>query len=846
MFRVQGFRSYVPLLLLFLMASTTTSAGYGRAAVEDELRPESDRARDADRKPAEVLDFFGIEPGMRVVDLQATRGYYTELLSAVVGPEGKVYAHNNSFVLNRFAEKPLAERIERLKTAGRTNIERIDAELDELGLPDDLDVAFFVRFYHDLFWLPTPDGDKADRGTFLAQIFAALKPGGVFGVIDHHAEAGSGDRDALDPREGLHRIDVELVKKEILAAGFVLDAESDLLANPEDTRDWNIFVDNGTKRDKTDRFVLRFVKPEPGKAFLPPQLSWEGRSRELIVSADDPWITPSERTGLTETPRYDETMAWLARLVEASPRLHWLSLGNSAEGREIRMVVASSSGAKTAGELRVNGKPTLLAHAGIHAGEIDGKDAGLMLLRDMTVGKRKTALLDDANFLFIPILNVDGHERFSAYSRMNQRGPREMGWRNNRRNLNLNRDFAKLETEELGALAAMIREWQPDLYLDLHVTDGADYQYDITFGYNGRHAWSPNIARWLDDVLTPAIQRDLTRMGHVPGPLVLPIDHSNMQGGNIVWTTGPRFSNGWGDLRHLPTVLVENHSLKPYDQRVLGTYLFLETALKTLAADGDELRRATAADRAARNEEVALGWQFNRAAGSTTYAFKGVRFETYPSAITGQPNLRWTGEKTDLEIPFFEMSQATTSVRRPARYYVPAAWSPIVETLERQGIRVERLGETSTIEVERYRLPDATLDADASPFEGRTLYKPGVPVVEHVNVELRAGSFVVSTDQALGMLAVVLLEPQAPDSLFQWGYFSEILQRTEYFEDYVMEPMAQAMLDADPALRADFAAKLEADTVFADDAQARLRWFYEKTPFYDEEYRVYPVYRSLD
>lgn len=235
------------------------------AAVQDELRPEEDRARDADRHPAEVLAFFGIDEGMRVVDLQATGGYYTELLSSIVGPTGTVYAQNNAFVLGRFAEAPLSERLSRLAEAGRANVQRIDAELDELELPRDLDAALFVRFYHDLFWLPTPDGDKADRAEFLRRVHAALTPGGVFGVIDHHAEAGSGERDALDPREGLHRIDVELVKREVLAAGFDLDGESDVLANPADTRDWNIFtedpIDNSSRRDRTDRFMLRFVKP---------------------------------------------------------------------------------------------------------------------------------------------------------------------------------------------------------------------------------------------------------------------------------------------------------------------------------------------------------------------------------------------------------------------------------------------------------------------------------------------------------------------------------------------------------------------------------------------------------
>ncbi len=230
-----------------------------RSALDDPLRPEKDRARDADRHPAEILAFFGIGEGMHVVDLQATAGYYTEILSSVVGPGGMVYAQNNEFVLTRFAGEPLGQRLEKLRKAGRENIRRLDDELDEMKLPGNLDAALFIRFYHDLFWLPTPDGDKADRAEFLRRVHEALKPGGVFGIVDHHAEAGSGARDALDPREGLHRIDIDLVKREVMEAGFVLDAESDVLSNPDDTRDWNIFSEG--RRDRTARFVLRFVKP---------------------------------------------------------------------------------------------------------------------------------------------------------------------------------------------------------------------------------------------------------------------------------------------------------------------------------------------------------------------------------------------------------------------------------------------------------------------------------------------------------------------------------------------------------------------------------------------------------
>jgi predicted methyltransferase len=231
-----------------------------RAAVDDPLRPDEDRARDPNRRPAKLLAFFGIDKGMRVADLQATHGFYTEILSTVVGPDGRVYVQNNDFVNVRFGEG-LNQRLEKLRQAGRDNVEPIVAELDGMELPRDLDAVLFIRFYHDLFWQPRPDGALTDRAEFLRLVYESLKPGGVFGVVDHHAEAGSEERDALDPNNGLHRIDYELVKREVLAAGFLLEAESDLLRHPEDTRDWNIFIDNRTRRDTTDRFVLRFVKP---------------------------------------------------------------------------------------------------------------------------------------------------------------------------------------------------------------------------------------------------------------------------------------------------------------------------------------------------------------------------------------------------------------------------------------------------------------------------------------------------------------------------------------------------------------------------------------------------------
>jgi len=601
------------------------------------------------------------------------------------------------------------------------------------------------------------------------------------------------------------------------------------------------------------------------RAPLPPELPFGGESRSLIAPADDPWITPAEATGLTGTPSYGETIAYLERLVAAAPELAMVSVGRTAQGREIPMIIADASGADTPEKLRATGKPILLAHAGIHAGEIDGKDAGLMLLRDLTVRGTKRQLLDGASFLFIPILNADGHERSSPFGRMNQRGPTEMGWRTNSLNLNLNRDFTKLDTREVRALLAVFQAWQPHLYLDLHVTDGADYQYDITFGYNGAHAFSPAIARWLDGHLRPEAESHLRAWGHVPGPLVFLADPSDPGQGNVFWTSSPRFSTGYGDLIHLPSVLVENHSLKPYEQRVLGTYLFLEAALTTLARHGGELVSAIAADRERREEMIPLAWRVGgggsggrvgaflgvTAGGEaaaepppppTTFEYLGVKSKSVPSAISGGQYPVWTGETITLTIPLLAMNEPAITVERPRAYWVPAGWDEVIDRLAAHGIRMERISTARTLEVEMLRLTEAQVDP--TPFEGRVRVG-AVPVAEKRTETFPPGSVRILTDQPLGDLVAALLEPASPDSFFQWGFFLSVLQRTEYGEDYVLAPLAEAMLAADPALATEFERALAADPELAGDPRARLAWFYERTPYWDDRWLLYPVGREI-
>ena len=573
---------------------------------------------------------------------------------------------------------------------------------------------------------------------------------------------------------------------------------------------------------------------------LPPVQPWKGRSLDLLAERGNRWATPFEKSGLEATPRYDETVAWLKRLVAAAPQLAMVSLGRSDEGRDVWMVVASKEGASTAAGLRGNGKPTLLAVAGIHSGEIDGKDAGMMLLRDVTVGGSKKALLERANLLFVPIHSVDAHERFGPDNRVNQRGPVEMGWRTNSRNLNLNRDFAKLDTLELRALLRAIHDWAPTLYYDIHVTDGADYQYDITWGYNGPHAYSPAIARWLGANLDPALERDLAAMGHIPGPLVFAVDPRDMTKGNSEPTMGPRFSNGYGDLRHLPTLLVENHSLKPYVQRVLGTYVLLESTLRVLGEKGDGLVEATEKDRARRRAEVPLTWK-RQPGDPPTMRFLGIGQRVEPAPITGGDRIVWTGEPITIEIAVVRRNVPDITVARPKAYWVPPSWPEVIRRLLLHGIEMERIAEPREVDLEMYRVKRYELAK--RPFEGHVRVSAEVSV-EEGKMRFPAGSVRIPTDQPLGDLAILLLEPRSPDSFFQWGFFLEILQRAEYVENYVMVPLAERMLNEDPELKRAYEKKVGSDAEFAGDPEARLRWFYERTPHFDARYRLYPVGRQ--
>ncbi|WP_309660847.1 M14 family metallopeptidase [Sphingomonas sp.] len=568
---------------------------------------------------------------------------------------------------------------------------------------------------------------------------------------------------------------------------------------------------------------------------LPPIIPWHGASERLVAAPSDPWITPAEAHNFDATPSFAETRAWLDRLVAASPLLHLEVFGHTAQGRELYAIRAAKPGPSP--------KPVMLAQAGIHSGEIDGKDAGLMLLRDIAL-RGKNQLLDHADFIFVPVFNADGHERSSPFNRPNQRGPVNQGWRTTAQNLNLNRDYLKADTPEMKAMLGLLHKYKPALYLDLHVTDGTDYQYDITFmfpGWGGYYAHSPQIGRWLDRRYRPAVTAALASAGHIPGTYVDTVDGRDPDKGIRLNADQPRYSTGYADLARIPSVLVEAHSLKPYRQRVLGTYVLVEESLRLVGAEGAQIEAAIAADSASRPQTETLSW---KTAAQPLYIipdFKGVAHERYKSLASGGNEVRWLGRKITQRMPVFGQV-ADVVATLPAAWWVPVTKPEVIALLRLHGIVFETITAPRTMNLDMVRVAGPKIKAAD---EGHIPLAADGYVHAVRRETFPVGSLRVPSGQPLGLLAAAMLEPESQDSLLAWNFFPEILMRTEYIEGYAIAPLAERMLAANPALKREFEAKLASDPKFAADPDARLGWFYERTPYYDERFLLYPVGREL-
>jgi hypothetical protein len=559
------------------------------------------------------------------------------------------------------------------------------------------------------------------------------------------------------------------------------------------------------------------------------------------------WLTPAEAAGFEATPDYEETLAFLRRLGRRLPEMRLETFGRSAAGRPLPLVIVSRERAFTAAAARRLAKPVVLIQNGIHPGEIDGKDACLMILRDLALGRRRE-LLDAATLLVVPIYNADGHERISPYNRPNQDGPhRGMGFRTTASGLDLNRDYVKVAAPEAQALVGLVAAWRPDLVVDDHVTDGVDHDWVLTWSWTEAPQLAAPLDSWMRRHL-PAAAAATARAGHANGPYVDLKEANDPAKGFSSWVGEPRFSSGYFPLRNRPAVLVETLSYKPYEQRVLATRDFLLALLAEVGRDGAGLRGAVAEAEAAAlaagaphapPSQLVLNFEESPAADRIQLPLYATYLET--SQVTGKPLLRYRrGEVRPIEVPWYHGSRAALALPRPRGYLVVPGWPQIERCLRVQGLRVERLAEAAEIEVETMRLGPPQ-PAGAS-YQGLT--RTSAQVTRKLERRrLPAGTLWVPADQPDFALAAQLLEPEAGDSLLAWGELSTVWERKEYISSWVLEDQAATLL-RDPGIAAEWQRAL-ADPKLAGDPQARYLWWFRHTPHWDETVGLMPCFRLL-
>ncbi|MBK7393939.1 MAG: peptidase M14 [Chloracidobacterium sp.] len=559
------------------------------------------------------------------------------------------------------------------------------------------------------------------------------------------------------------------------------------------------------------------------------------------------WQTTAEKTDYKKTSTYDEAVAYSKKLAAASKGLVvYKSYGKSGEGRDMPLLIAASGGAFTPELARKQGKAVVVVQAGIHAGEIDGKDAGLALFRDIAITKTRADLLKDVVILFEVIYNVDGHENSNPYMRINQNGPDEMGFRANATNLNLNRDYMKADAPETRAWLGLWNQWKPDVFIDCHVTDGADFQYNLTYEYAHFQEVSPSIKNWMDEHfdgnVVPNVQKEGNLLTHY-----VEFAGREITSGIATFIATPRYATGYTPLRNRAGLLIETHVYKPYKSRVRGTYdtlrYFIDEIGQTKAslfaanviADTQTIERGKAYD-----DKRAFPLKLDVTDKATEIPFKGLVYKIDDSTISGGKRLVYGTTPKDYIIKKFDEGRVTASVAPPLGYIIPPQYKDVIDVLKLHGIKFTTLKKPLTLEVESYRLTEPKWATNS--FENRITLACKPLAIKEKRTYV-AGSVIVSLDQDTANVVIHLLEPIGPDSFVYWGFFNSAFEQKEYGESYQIEKLAKEMLANDPKLKAEFETRLK-DGTFAKNPRARLNFFYERSPYYlNQKVGIYPVGR---
>jgi predicted deacylase len=556
-------------------------------------------------------------------------------------------------------------------------------------------------------------------------------------------------------------------------------------------------------------------------------------------------LTTGEKSDWNQTAPYAEAVEISRKLERASRFVKVLEIGTTPEGRTMIAVVVSKDRAFTPEAAAKTSKAVIMIQSGIHAGEIEGKDTVLMLVRDMTVSKRFAGWLDHAIFVIIPVFNIDGHEYFSAFHRPSQNGPQSTGLRNTAQRLNLNRDYMKGDTPEMRAWLHIFNTWMPDFLIDNHVTDGSDMQYDVTWDMARNQDIAEPAGAWVREKFVPELDKRMAADGHLVAPYGA---LRNVAGKRefFMEVFTPRYSHLYAAVQNRPSLLVETHSLKTAKTRAWANYDIMRHSIDTILLDPEGLRRAVReadrqmAERAGNRQSPPVYLAGKVSDKSHPLVYHALKTEQYKSEITGANVTRYTGQPDDLDTRIHDQIDTTMEGQMPLGYLVPAAWKQVADVLALHGVEMERTGKALEQEFETYRFTGTKFAGSAVEGHVAVDFEPHL-VKERVFIP--AGSYWVPLKQRRSRLIFSLLEPQAPDSMARWGLLNSVFEGRGGVGEYLSEPIARRMMMDSPELRKQFEQKLAADPKFAADRQARLAWWYEQSKYQPEDTGRYPIVR---
>jgi hypothetical protein len=552
-----------------------------------------------------------------------------------------------------------------------------------------------------------------------------------------------------------------------------------------------------------------------------------------------------ERSGGRASASYAEGMAYYRRLADVYPEIRLLTRGPTDAGVPLSLVLFSSDREFDLRRARAAGKSLLLINNAIHPGEPDGVDASMLLLRDIAQRKLLPEEAERVLIAVIPYYNIAGALNRNSTTRANQDGPEAYGFRGSARNYDLNRDFIKSDTPNARSFAQIFHELDPDLFIDTHVSNGADYQHVMTLAYTQKDKLGGALGQLLDRTLLPYLYGAMRVRDSDAIPYVN-VEGETPDKGWVQFMDWPRYSSGYAALFQTPGMMSETHMLKPYAQRVNSTQALLTSAVAFLAEHGQELRRVREQTRRELRTQprFALSWKPDLAR-PTPLRFKGYEARRIRSKVTSGDRLFYDRTKPyEQTVDYFDNYVEDVVVTRPKAYVFSQTWSAVAELLALNGVQVRQLEQDESFEIESYTIE--SYSTAEQPFEGHYPHDDVQVSVRRERVALRAGDYYVACDQDVNRYIVETLEPQGRDSFFRWNFFDTVLQQKESYSSYVFEDIAERLLAQDGALREAFQAQLRSDAAFAKNPRAQLNFIYQRSPHHEAAHRRYPVYRVVD